>query len=519
MTLSPTQVVTGDRTPEFTWNASTGDSGGSGFASYEITIVDSKAPKTGDRVFFNIGTKTGDTTFTLGARDALPDDQYRAEVRAVDVAGNRSAPATADFFVDLSPPATPQALVKTTLDNVRSPNFKWALSTDDGVGLDFYQIHVQSVGLVDIFAPPAPVLISPTTGGFVRTADITFSWRQVQDRTRVTYRLQIDKAGEDFSSPDFSTGDIPDTSGTVVFTLPESVVLTAASYKWRARATDDGRNVGAFSEVRIFTTVDDGQAPPKPQLERVEPFSTGDGTPTFVWKQVVGTPAGEILTYSLQIATESTFTDLAATADGIQVINFTLPQAKALTPRQYHWRVRAVDRVGNTGDFSDQATFIVQSENTAPPTPVLRFPTHDSTADGRAPTFQWTQVTDVNGVTYIIEIAKTGDPATGDNLGAYAQPVFTADVPDVPVSTGGESRIQFTVPVNSVLEPGMTTSGMSRPWMEGATRANSRPEIQHPVGTLSLYPLITARQGYLRCNPPPRERVSQAIDPPSIGAR
>ena len=75
---------------------------------------------------------------------------------AVDIAGNRSAPATADFVVDLDAPSAPTDLVKISLDSDRTPTFFLTPATDDGLGVDKNRVLIQSEDLIDITAPAGP---------------------------------------------------------------------------------------------------------------------------------------------------------------------------------------------------------------------------------------------------------------------------------------------------------------------------------------------------------------------------
>lgn len=129
--VDATLRITGDdRTPSLTWEPSTGDlitgeltSGDvSGLDHYRITL-------SGDRsgTFKEFLTEGLETEFTVPVEESLPDDQYRAEVEAVDLAGNRSDPATAEFFVDLLAPPVPENLVRGEPNpaNPRSLGVEW----------------------------------------------------------------------------------------------------------------------------------------------------------------------------------------------------------------------------------------------------------------------------------------------------------------------------------------------------------------------------------------------------------
>ena len=444
-------VKADNRTPQFTWVASTGDTGdgvlGSGFSHYELTIDDIGLPDTADGVFFSeVGLQTRDTTFTLAPEDSLPDDEYRASVIAVDVAGNQSAPATVDFFVDLLAPTAPTNLTKTSLDSDRSPEIDWDASTDAGLGVDKYRVRIESVALVDTTAPAAPVLIAPADNGFLNSGSLSFSWNQVSDETAVTYTIEIGTGAQPttgaFTSNVVFTADVADSPGTIQFSLPISL-STADTHSWHVQANDDGRNASPFSEVRTFDVLVDNELPSDPvSISPVGP--TADFTPTFTWIASVDPPDTGDVSYVLEIAlvVDVFFDNPTFIADGITGTQFTLPGANALASGDYFWHLKAVDRVGNEGSFSSLATFAI-TDAIPPLKPVLVFPLNDSTGGNTTPSFRWIQVADDSGVTYRIEIATGSQPTTGaftSNL------VLTADVADVLVVRNGQPVIEFTVP-------------------------------------------------------------------------
>ena len=133
-------VTADDRTPVLTWGESSGDLL-SGLDHYKITLT---GQGTGAEVVEIFETDGLETTFTVPDQSALPDDQYTGQVQAVDVAGNESDPATAEFLVDLLPPSVP-GLTRTTDDTSRQPDFDIdPPSVDDGSGLDHYDFLIQS---------------------------------------------------------------------------------------------------------------------------------------------------------------------------------------------------------------------------------------------------------------------------------------------------------------------------------------------------------------------------------------
>ena len=368
----------------------------------------------------------------------------------------------------------------------------WHVKSVDGAGNsgDFSGAITFSV-VADVTLADIPELLTPASGD--RTADTTptFEWTEVTDLSGVSYTLEIASGDQPatgaFTNPQFSrdglssgaisvasSGDIQ----VVQFTLPVANALTVdGDYIWHVRSVDGAGNSSEFSGPFIFTI--DTTGPPAPTLVFPGTGDTADDTtPEFVWTRVVDAPSSGVVTYTIEIdsgdqPTTGAFITPDSSRDGlsgddisvvssgdVQVVRFTLPDANPPSlevDRDYIWHVRAVDGLGNPGDFSDRAAFTIVPDTTAPLAPELRIPVSGVTADSARPLFTWTQVADSSGVAYTLEIGSGDQPATGEQ-GQFLAPVSQRiGILDQPISGDGEQRIQF------------------------------RPDIQLPGGTLSWH--------------------------------
>ena len=120
---------------------------------------------------------------------------------------------------------------------------------------------------------------------------------------------------------------------------------------------------------------------------------TNDSTPTCDWESVSGTAS-----YTIQYATDSGFTQNLTT--GSSTASDYTPTA-ALADGTWYWRVRTVDAVGNTGDWSSTWSFTI---DTATPTVTL------SPSLGATPTATGWTLTTTNSS---IEISGSVGDATG----------------------------------------------------------------------------------------------------------
>ena len=458
-------VTADDRTPVLMWGESSGDLL-SGLDHYKITLTGQGPGAEVVEVFETAGLET---TFTVPDQSALPDDQYTAQVQAVDVAGNESVPATAEFDVDLLPPSVP-GVTRTTDDQDRLPDFDIdPVSVDDGVGLDHYDFALQSTSLIDVTPPPAPVLLFPVDGRIFKAATggqpgepVTSSWNQVIDDTAVTYELQIDT---ELGAPVQTVSNIPDTPGTVSAIAGP---FAPGSYKYRVRAIDDGRNKGPFSEERGFTAVVDDTPPEAPTIA-LNPDTSDDATPTFGWLRVTDDTSGDPelqITYDFDIDLEAgDFTTVFTTtgivdepifSGGQAVQLFTLPATDALGPEIYKWRVKASDGVGNKSPFVIGGTFEVTPDLTLPPVTTLLFPENKTTGGDPTPEFTFTQVSDDSGVTYLIQVAPGALTSGGVPTGDFSVILFGANVADIPIEFGPGKilAIQVTPDADDALVPG-----------------------------------------------------------------
>ncbi|MFC1926941.1 Ig-like domain-containing protein, partial [Chloroflexota bacterium] len=130
--------------------------------------------------------------------------------------------------------------------------------------------------------------------------------------------------------------------------------LAEGTYYWRARAVEAAgaeRN-GAWAAAFSFTI--DTTAPDAPVL-----LLPGDGRlsadiATLDWSDVTD-PSG--VTYDVQVDdTDDTFGSLVEDETGLATSTYT---TASLPNDTYHWRARAVDGVGNVGDWTSAWTFQV----------------------------------------------------------------------------------------------------------------------------------------------------------------
>jgi len=149
-------------TPNFTWQATTDSTGGSGMRKYQLLIN---------------GVVNQDsipiTQTTVAPKNALAQGAYTWSVKAYDNVGNvRQSTQTNTFYVDWGNP-TAFTLV-TPLDNsiltITKPEFKWHKSTDVGSGIGKYELNISG---------QTPISILPTDTTKLLTSNLpngSYTW-------------------------------------------------------------------------------------------------------------------------------------------------------------------------------------------------------------------------------------------------------------------------------------------------------------------------------------------------------
>jgi hypothetical protein len=138
----------------------------------------------------------------------------------------------------------------------------------------------------------------------------------------------------------------------------------AFSITFAAPKSEHGHHVVLVSDAvnaieATFTM--ESQAPPVPELISPENGVRQGSRPSFEWGAVAD-PSG--VTYSLQIATDTSFATLVLKKEGLTQPQYTLAREEGLpstdSQAPYYWRVRAVDGASNASDWSSLRSFFVR---------------------------------------------------------------------------------------------------------------------------------------------------------------
>lgn len=180
-----------------------------------------------------------------------------------------------------------------------------------------------------------PVPLSPINNVVINFQP-TFKWTAILTPTatpRVAaplYRLQIDK------DPNFGDPIVFTTESTAL-TLPKGKSIADGTWYWRVAVIDSNNNVGAFSQVQQFY-----KEYLTPKL--LQPGQNGviSGATSFEWAPVEGAAY-----YRIEIDDDPLFNSTLA----YETDNTKYTPTKALTAKEYYWRVRIYDQDGKPGPF------------------------------------------------------------------------------------------------------------------------------------------------------------------------
>ena len=116
-------------------------------------------------------------------------------------------------------------------------------------------------------------------------------------------------------------------------------------------------------------------------------------TPTLSWNAVSGA-----LSYTVQVATDQSFTNVIATQSSITGLQYTVTSGILLNSTQYYWRVNATNANG-TGDWSDVWNF-----TTIIAAPTLISPANSSMGQPLTPNLAWNVVS--GALSYTVQVAS-----------------------------------------------------------------------------------------------------------------
>jgi len=229
--------------------------------------------------------------------------------------------------------------------------------------------------------PSPPTLATPKDTTYNVVVPVVLTWNESSNATG--YTLQVSTSSS-FSSFIFNKSDITTTTQQI----PDTNYLKI--YYWRVNASNSS-GTSDWSKVWSFTTT--GEAAFVPAL--YQPYNGAVGqkiAPNLIWN-----PVGNNSRYTLQISSNSSFTNLVFNADSLIENSINITSLSGST--KYYWHVKADNNFGSKG-WSETWSF---TTGVAPTPPVLLSPSDGATDISLSPTLTWSAS---NGATsYNLQVA------------------------------------------------------------------------------------------------------------------
>jgi hypothetical protein len=243
----------------------------------------------------------------------------------------------------------------------------------------------------------------PLNGAFTTDRTPTFEWNSVPGANQ--YCLML-------ADNELMTGATAIFTGNALTYTPTNANrLDYDNYWWRVDA-------GAGSCSQAPTPVIFALTVTPPKLAAPTLTSPGnaktlfDSTPPLSWTAVVD-PNAQPVTYQIQVATNSTFSNIVFTFEDTDTSQDVAP---ALTDRKYYWRVRALNYLGYPSAWSSVRNFRIRGLPTAP---AFTVPICGAAKVGAKPKLEWSAT--AGAVSYQVQLDTHNPPtslivSTGANL-------------------------------------------------------------------------------------------------------
>jgi hypothetical protein len=365
-TFTTTQSIT--LTPTSGPNGTKVTVNGTGFnASATITIYFDDVPVT-----TTLAVVPTDTTGAFSASFNIPSSPSGVvhQVKASDGTNTDTKTFTVTATISISPPSGYVGM-KVTVTGTGFLASKLVTITFDGDAVPTTPVAVttDSKGVLSTsFDVPAKVADTYTirVSDGTNDKDIDFTVTTSATISPVTTTTSPGHVGDNITVT--GVGFMPDSTLTITYdnkTEASTTVASDGSFSviFPAPASIKGAHtVIASDNVSSIPLpfVMEGTAPAVPTLSKPEAGTKAKSLATFDWSTVTD-PSG--VTYTLQIATDTAFTELVLEKKLLTESEYTLTKAEKLesvsqeTP--YYWRVKAIDGASNESAWSDAGSFYV----------------------------------------------------------------------------------------------------------------------------------------------------------------
>jgi len=237
----------------------------------------------------------------------------------------------------------------------------------------------------------------------------------------ITFTLTFDEDMDTSVGPTvtFGLNDPFDTHGVTGAWAEESLTEWVGTFDIDETWDGDGEQTLKVSgakdkatnemEADISTTFTiDLNAPGAPTLTSPTDGATIEETakPTFTWEEVTDASG---VTYQLQVDDNVDFSSPELDVSDLETTTYTLTEA--LDNAEYSWRVRAIDGVGNNGEWSVVRTFTLNADTIDPEVTLISPNGGEVWQGGSEETISWTaedNITPLNELSFTLLLSRGG---------------------------------------------------------------------------------------------------------------
>lgn len=226
-------------------------------------------------------------------------------------------------------------------------NYQWRIRAENSAYQSEFSESINFTVLAsDDLAYNQVFLDIPVNGYYTNQTEVVFAWQSNEFADKYRFQLQMLNGSQQVL---IDQNDITETSYS-----PESLVFeNDGKYKWRVQAINNFSQT-RFSE-RIFYI--DRQSPKTPTLSQPDnQFQSIYKAIDFSWKRI--SEEGEVskISYGFELSDDNSFSNI--------ISNQTL-QDTTLTYTfddygTFYWRVKSIDRAGNSSQYSNIRSLILQ---------------------------------------------------------------------------------------------------------------------------------------------------------------
>ncbi|MFH1784085.1 MAG: DUF2341 domain-containing protein [bacterium] len=217
------------------------------------------------------------------------------------------------------------------------------------------------------------VTVTYPNGGETLSGSKTITWTNTDSNTNDTHTYDVYYSVDSGTTYTLLAADIP--NGTLLYAWDTTSTADSNTYKIKVFSTDDGGATGYPSKTSsdasnaVFSVNNVNDAPDAfDLLTPTNADSVNSLTPILDWEDATDQDTGQILTYTLEVATDVAFANLVINkADITQSIYYVTVADGLVNNSTYYWRVKVTDD-GTPAEstYSTQTTWSFTTSDAVP---------------------------------------------------------------------------------------------------------------------------------------------------------